>query len=112
VIHGRQTIELTYASVAEALRDWLQKHLAEDVTVVLDEWVIPTAYTPKAQTLTVSFAQAAAPDGCNCRGKRRTDNLHEPTCAAFAHIPSAPIVQGPPGSIAAPSRMVRTDAVS
>lgn len=58
MIHGTQKIELTYASVLEALNDYLQKHFDADVTVKVGEWKSKAVFAGGLQTVDVEFSQA------------------------------------------------------
>ena len=63
MIYGVQKMELTEASVAEALTDYLQKHLATGVTVTGLTWERTNgsaAYLPQPRALAIEFQQREA----------------------------------------------------
>lgn len=58
MIHGTTKIELTYESVHEAIEEWLQQHLAIDVTIKLSKWSANNPqYGSGSPTVSVEFAQ-------------------------------------------------------
>ena len=64
MIHGIQKIELTDASVTEALTDYLQKHFAAGITVTGLTWERSAspgaAYFSQPRALAVEFLQREA----------------------------------------------------
>ncbi len=63
MIHGVQKIELTDASVAEALTDYLQKHFAAGITVTGLTWERTgngNAYFAQPRALAIEFLQREA----------------------------------------------------
>jgi hypothetical protein len=68
MIHGIQKLEITNASVHEALQEWLQKHVATGIEVEIKTWEIApqgsVAYgeTPKP-SIKIEFQQVTKQEG-------------------------------------------------
>lgn len=57
MIHGPTKLELTYASVREALQDYVRKHVAEGVDVSILKWASMYQSNPETQTVELEFEQ-------------------------------------------------------
>ena len=59
MMHGKQKLTLTKASVQEALQDYLQKHLGATVYGVVQDWnITPNTYGADIGSIDVTFTQA------------------------------------------------------
>jgi len=62
MIHGPTKLELSYASVREALQDYVRKHVAIDVNVTILKWSSPYVVTAETQAVQLEFEQHAPLD--------------------------------------------------
>jgi hypothetical protein len=68
MIHGLQKLELTNASVHEALQEWLQKHVAAGIEIEIKTWeLVPPGNVPYGETpkpsVRVEFQQITKQEG-------------------------------------------------
>jgi hypothetical protein len=57
MIHGKTTMILTHESVHVALEQWLQRHLANEVTVKISQWLMTQNIYGLDATVTIEFEQ-------------------------------------------------------
>ena len=61
MMHGIPAkMELTHESVAEAIEEWLQRHMLATVPVKLSKWVATANTYGDTQTISIEFVQAVA----------------------------------------------------
>ena len=59
MMHGKTTMILSHESIAEAIEEWLQGHMASNVTLGLNSWAMTADTYGDTTTVTIEIEQTA-----------------------------------------------------